>query len=108
MFGPNHVNIEVQRHRERAQEWRNQAALRIAESLRLPVLATNGVRYATKYDREIADLFTAIRHHTPLDNAGRLLALNNQRHLRPADRMMALFRDVPGAVENTVELSSRL
>jgi error-prone DNA polymerase len=108
IFGRNNVYVEVQRHRERAQEWRNQAALRIAESLRLPVLATNGVRYATKYDREIADLFTAIRHHTRLDHAGRLLALNNQRHLRPADRMAALFRDIPGAVENTVQLSSRL
>jgi error-prone DNA polymerase len=108
IFGASNVYVEVQRHRERAQEWRNQAALRIAGSLRLPVLATNGVRYATKYDREIADLFTAIRHHTRLDHAGRLLALNNQRHLRPADRMAALFRDIPGAVENTVELSSRL
>jgi error-prone DNA polymerase len=108
VFGANNVFVEVQRHRERAQEWRNQAALRIADSLHLPVLATNGVRYATKYDREIADLFTAIRNHTQLDHSGRLLALNNQRHLRPADRMVALFRDVPGAVENTVELSSRL
>jgi error-prone DNA polymerase len=108
VFGRDNVYVEVQRHRERSQEWRNQAALRIAESLRLPVLATNGVRYATKYDREIADLFTAIRHHTRLDDAGKLLALNNQRHLRPADRMVALFRDVPGAVENTVELSARL
>ena len=108
IFGHNNVYVEVQRHRERAQEWRNQAALRIAGSLRLPVLATNGVRYATKYDREIADLFTAIRHHTRLDHAGRLLALNNQRHLRPADRMASLFRDIPGAIENTVELSSRL
>src|ERR1700744_5258480 len=108
MFGPNHVNVKVQRHGERAKEWRNQAALRIAESLRLPVLATNGVRYATRYDREVADLFTAIRNHTRLDRAGRLLALNNQRHLRAADTMVRLFRDVPGAVENTVELSSRL
>jgi error-prone DNA polymerase len=108
IFGPNQVYVELQRHREEGQEWRNQAALRIAESLRLPVLATNGVRYATKYDREIADLFTAIRNHTRLDDAGRLLALNNQRHLRPPDRMVGLFRDIPGAVENTVELSSRL
>src|ERR1700761_8196545 len=108
IFGRSNVYVEVQRHRERSQEWRNQAALRIAEALRLPVLATNGVRYATKYDREIADLFTAIRHHTPLDRAGRLLAVNNQRHLRPAERMVSLFRDIPGAVQNTVELSSRL
>ncbi len=79
VFGQSNVYVEVQRHRERTQEWRNQAAMRIAESLRLPVLATNGVRYATRYDREVADLFTAIRNHTRLDKAGRLLALNNQR-----------------------------
>ena len=108
IFGQNNVYVEVQRHRERTQEWRNQAALRIAESLHLPVLATNGVRYATRYDREIADLFTVIRNHTRLDQAGRLLALNNQRHLRAADKMVPLFRDIQGAVENTVELSSRL
>ena len=59
------------------------------------MLATNGVRYATAYDREILDLFTAIRHHTELDHAGRLLSLNSQRHLRPAREMAALFRDVP-------------
>lgn len=108
IFGQNNVYVEVQRHRERSQEWRNQAALRIAESLRLPVLATNGVRYATRYDREIADLFTAIKNHTRLDKAGRLLALNNQRHLRAADKMVSLFRDIPKATENTVELSERL
>ena len=68
----------------------------------------NGVRYAVPYDREILDVFTAIRHHTDLDRAGRLLALNNQRHLRPAHEMATLFRDIPDAIANTMELSSRL
>ena len=108
IFGRESVYVEVQRHREREEEWRNQAALRIARSLKLPVLATNGVRYATAYEREVLDLFTAVRHHTDLDHAGRLLALNNQRHLRAVREMAALFRDVPGAVENTLELSARL
>jgi len=108
IFGPGSVYIELQRHREREEEWRNQAALRIARSLKLPVVATNGVRYATAYDREVQDLFTAVRNHTELDQAGRLLSLNSQRHLRPAGEMTALFRDVCGATESTVELSSRL
>jgi error-prone DNA polymerase len=108
LFGPKNVYVELQRHCEREEEWRNQAAIRIAHSLQLPVLATNGVRHATAYDREIQDLFTAIRRHTELDQAGRLLALNNLRHLRPAREMAALFRDVPYAIENTRELSSRL
>lgn len=108
IFGKDNVYVELQRHQDREQEWRNQAALRIATTLKLPVLATNGVRYATEYDREILDLFTAIRHGTELDRAGRLLTLNQQRHLRSAKHMAALFRDVPGAVERTAELSSRL
>ena len=108
IFGRNNVYIELQRHHEREEEWRNQAAIRIAHSFKLPVLATNGVRYATAYDREILDLFTAIRHHTELDQAGRLLALNSRRYLRSAREMAALFGDIPGALENTVDLSSRL
>lgn len=108
VFGRRNVYVELQRHREREQEWRNQAAIRIARSLKLPVLATNGVRYATAYDREVLDLFTAVRHHTELDRAGRLLSINSQRHLRPAREMATLFRDVPGAIGNTLDLSSRL
>jgi error-prone DNA polymerase len=108
IFGCENVYVELQRHYEREEEWRNQAAIRIARSLKLPVIATNGVRYASAYDCEILDLFTAIRHHTELDHAGRLLALNDRRYLRSAREMRDLFRDVPGAIENTVDLSSRL
>jgi error-prone DNA polymerase len=108
IFGHENVYIELQRHYEREEEWRNQSAIRIARSLKLPVVATNGVRYATAYDREILDIFTTIRHHTELDHAGRLLALNSQRHLRSAREMAVLFHDIPGAIENTCDLSSRL
>ncbi len=108
IFGRKNVYVELQRHQEREEEWRNQAAIRIARSLGLPVIATNGVRYATAYEREIQDLFTAIRNHVELDQAGRLLAINNQRHMRTAREMAVLFRDVPGAIENTLSLSSRL
>jgi error-prone DNA polymerase len=108
IFGRESVYVEVQRHQEREEEWRNQVLLQIARSMKLPVIATNGVRYATAYEREVADLFAAVRHHTDLDHAGRLLAVNHQRHVRTAREMAALFRDVPGAVEETCELSGRL
>jgi error-prone DNA polymerase len=108
IFGSHNVYVELQRHHEREEEWRNQAALRIARSLNLPVVATNGVRYATPYDREILDLFTAIRNHTELDYAGRLLSINSERYLRSPKEMVSLFRDVKGAVETTLDLSSRL
>jgi error-prone DNA polymerase len=108
LFGRANVYVELQRHGDRAEEVRNQTALRIAESLRLPILATNGVRYATQYEREVLDVFTSIRHHTSLDCAGRLLQVNSQRQVRSARAMNRLFHDLPEAIENTLLVSQRL
>ena len=108
LFGPGNVYVELQRHGDRAEEHRNQCALHLAESLKLPILATNGVRYATQYEREILDVFTAIKHGTDLERAGRLLQRNSLRQLRPAHAMRKLFADLPEALDNTVLLSQRL
>jgi len=108
IFGSPNVYIELQRHFHREEEYRNRVAIQIAEALHLPLLATNGVNYATPRERELADAFTALRHHRTLATAGRLLARNAERYLKSAAAMRALFADVPKAVANTVELSSRL
>src|SRR5580692_2166938 len=108
IFGRNNVYVELQRQFHREQEARNRAAMEIARSLRLPLLATNGISYATARERELCDVFTAIRHHRTLATAGRLLARNSERHLKSPQEMQALFADLPEAIANTVELSSRL
>jgi error-prone DNA polymerase len=108
IFGHNNVYVELQRHFHREQEARNRAAIEIARSLQLPLLATNGVCYATAPERELCDVFTALRHHRTLATAGRLLTRNSERHLKSPQEMHALFSDLPEAIANTVELSSRL
>jgi error-prone DNA polymerase len=108
LFGRENVYIELQRHFHREEETRNRAAVAIARSLNLPLLATNGVCYAAAKDRELCDAFTAIRHHRTLSTAGRLLARNSERHLKSPQEMQQLFSDLPEAVANTLELSSRL
>ncbi|MGA7301560.1 MAG: PHP domain-containing protein, partial [Candidatus Sulfotelmatobacter sp.] len=108
LFGRGNVYVELQRHFHRQEETRNRAAVVIARSLNLPLLATNGVCYATAKDRELCDAFTAIRHHRTLSTAGRLLARNSERHLKSPQEMQQLFADLPQAIHNTVELSSRL
>ena len=109
IFGSSNVYVELQRHGNRAEEVRNQAAFRIAESLRLPILATNGVRYATQYEREVLDVFTSIRHHVSLDKAGRLLASPTLSARCEAPAPCAnIFSDLPDAIENTLLVSQRL
>ncbi|MGB2837018.1 MAG: error-prone DNA polymerase, partial [Candidatus Sulfotelmatobacter sp.] len=108
IFGRGNLYIELQRHFHREEETRNRAAIAIARSLNLPLLATNGVCYAAAKDRELCDAFTAIRHHRTLSTAGRLLARNSERHLKSPQEMQQLFSDLPEAISNTLELSSRL
>ncbi len=108
IFGHKNVYVELQRHYQREEESRNRAALSIARSLNLPILATNGVCYATAQARELCDAFTAIRHHRTLSTAGRLLSRNSERFLKSASEMQQLFSDLPEAIANTGELSSRL
>ncbi|MBV8773621.1 MAG: DNA polymerase III subunit alpha, partial [Deltaproteobacteria bacterium] len=108
IFGRANVYLELQRHFERAQELRNRAALEIARSLGLPLLATNGVRYASKSARPLCDVFTAIRNHRTLATAGCLLARNSECYVKSAEEMTRMFADIPEAIAHTAELSSRL
>jgi error-prone DNA polymerase len=108
IFGRENVYVELQRHFHRKEEARNRVAIEIARDLHLPLLATNGVCYATPHDRPLCDVFTAIRHHQNLMTAGRLLASNSERHLKTPEEMAQLFADLPEAIVNTAELSARL
>ncbi|MFY9676705.1 MAG: error-prone DNA polymerase [Terriglobales bacterium] len=108
IFNRENVYVELQRHGNRSQEARNQAAIELAHELHLPLLATNGVCYATPAEREIADVFTCLKNKRRLDTAGHLLAQNSERHVRSAEEMAQLFADLPEAIANTTELSSRL
>jgi error-prone DNA polymerase len=102
------VHVEVQRHGRRDEERRNRALVDLARSLRLPLVATNGVRYARREDKRLHDVVTAIRHHTTLDQAGTLLAAQSERHLKGAAAMARLFPDHPEAVSETAALAARL
>ena len=108
IFGQRNTFAELQRHRHRSDEIRNQHVLELARRLRVPVVATNGAAYARPEQRQILDVFTCIREHKKIADAGRLLATNSERHLKTNRQMARLFADLPEAISNTCELSDRL
>jgi error-prone DNA polymerase len=108
LFGKKNVYAELQRHFDREEEARNQLVIEIARRNRLPLLATNGVCHAIPSRREVSDVFTCIRNHVRLETAGRLLAQNSERYVKSGAAMQKLFADLPEAIANTSELSSRL
>ena len=108
IFGRDRVYVELQRHFRRDEERDIAALVSLAEAFRVPTLATNGVRFDTPEARPLFDVLTCIHHHTDLASAGRRLAANAERYLKPPADMAALFADQPGAVARTRELADRL
>src|SRR5690242_4354877 len=106
IFGHNSVYAELQRHFRPEQEYRNHAAIELAQEFKLPLLATNGVLYATPDERQVLDALTCVKHKCTLDEAGDRLQINSERHIRRSEEMMRLFADLPEAIANTSELSS--
>jgi error-prone DNA polymerase len=102
------THVELQRHRRRDEEHRNIALIELGRRLRLPLVATNGVRYAKAADKELLDVLTCIREGQHVEKAGRLLGVNRERHIKSAEEMSALFADLPAALDGSWELANRL
>jgi error-prone DNA polymerase len=108
LFGRDRTFVELQRHFRRDEEADNRTLIEMAEAFRVSIVATNGVRFATPRERPLFDVLTCIHHHTDLAHAGRRLAPNAERYLKPRDEMAALFSDRPHAIDRTGELADRL
>lgn len=107
-FGSDWLYVELQRHLLPDEESENEFLVDWARANGLPLLATNGVTHAVPSARSVVDVFTCLREHVTLDTAGRRLARNSERHLKPHAAMAALFTDLPEAITNTETLSARL
>jgi len=108
IFGRHNLYAELQRHHNREEEAHNQHLVERAQRLGIGIVATNAPAYAIPEQRELLDVFTCIRNHTTLAQAGRLLEQNNERHIKTSAEMTRLFSDLPEAIANTQVLSAQL
>jgi error-prone DNA polymerase len=99
--------VDVHHHRDRAGARTARFLADLAEAHRVPVVVTNDVRHAVAEDRALLDVLTCIRLGTSVDQAGRLLLPNAERHLKPAHEMAALFRDTPAWVRESRRIAER-
>src|SRR4029079_1969385 len=80
----------------------------IARQAGVPLIAVNDVLYHHPDRRELQDVLTCIREHLTIDRAGRRLAVNAERYLKPPAEMARLFREAPEAIEETLTLGRTL
>ena len=92
IFGRGNLYIDLQRHLDPDEERLNRKLLALAGASRIPLVATNDVCFAGG-DRALLDVLTCIRLGTTLEEAGRALWINHERHLKtPAAMTSAVSR----------------
>lgn len=105
---PGRVWLAATMLRAGADARRLKAAQAIAASLGVPLIATNDALYADPDARPLHDVLTCIREGTTIDTAGKRLAANAERHLKPPAEMARLFRACPEAITATTDLLARV
>ncbi len=86
----------------------NSGLAAMAKTAGVPLIATTDALYATPDDRNLHDVLTCIRLGCTLDEAGRALEANAERHLKSGDELRRLFRDHPHAVDEAARLLGRI
>lgn len=73
----------------------------------VPLVASGDVRYHARSRLALADVLTAIRLGTTVDQIGPDRFPNGERHLKPVEEIIARFAAAPDAIERTLEIAAR-
>ncbi|GHA24039.1 error-prone DNA polymerase [Devosia pacifica] len=80
----------------------------LAKRCGVAMLASGDVLYHEPDRSLVQDVVTCIREHMTLEEAGRTLAANAERHLKPPREMARLFAEHPDALAETVRFAARI
>ncbi|MDQ0393231.1 DNA polymerase-3 subunit alpha [Labrys monachus] len=105
LFG-DRLYVELQRHDTAEEQQVEGSLVDLAYARGFPIVATNEVYFAARSDHESHDALLAIAE-------GRILAETDRRrvtaqhYFKTRSEMMSLFRDLPEAIDNTIEIAKR-
>ncbi len=106
-YFPDRFYLEVQRTGRPGEEAYLHAAVNLAISEQLPVVATNAVQFLSKDDFEAHEARVCIQEGRTLDDPRRPRRFSEQQYLRTPEEMHTLFADLPEAIDNTVAIAQR-
>jgi DNA polymerase-3 subunit alpha len=114
IFGEDYY-IELQRHEIEdldgtgwSQEMINQELLKLAAKHRVKVIATNDSHYVDQKDSEAHDILLCLQTGKDFTDPDRFRFPNDKFFFKTQQEMKELFKDIPQAIENTLEIVEKV
>ncbi|VAX23468.1 DNA polymerase III alpha subunit [hydrothermal vent metagenome] len=104
---PGRFYLELQDHGIQLQRDVNRKMIELAKKTGLPLVATNDAHYLAREDAEAHDALLCIGTGKLLKDEVRLRYDGDQFYVKSAEEMKALFKEVPSAIKNTIEIAEQ-
>ena len=107
IFGKDHYYIEMQDQGLDIEHRINPELLKLANSLDVPIVATNDCHYVTQQDSRAHEVLLCIQTGKTMNDNNRMRFATDQFYVKSADEMVQLFRDYPDAIRQTKIIAER-
>jgi DNA polymerase-3 subunit alpha len=107
IMGKDNLYLEIQENLIPEQKIVNDGLIKISKELNIPLIATNDVHYLSKEDAASHEVLLCIQTQTTLNDPNRLRFQTDEFYFKSPQEMKELFKDIPEAITNTVEVASR-
>lgn len=107
VFGKDNFYVELMQHGLSIEERVANDLLKISKILHAPVIATNDAHYVSPEDADAQDSLCCINSGKHLDDPKRFKLDGSGYYIKSAQEMRELFKEVPEAVSNTLEVAER-
>jgi DNA polymerase-3 subunit alpha len=114
IFGDDYY-VELQRHHIEdidntgwSQEAVNQVLIKLAKKNGIKIIATNDSHYVNLADARAHDILLCLQTGKNISDPDRFKFANDQFFFKTQEEMKELFKDVPDAIENTLEIAEKV
>ncbi len=107
ILGKENFYLEVQENLIPEQKVVNAGLIKISKELDIALVATNDVHYLTRDKAAAHEALLCIQTQTTLDDPNRLRFQTDEFYFKSPEEMKTLFKEIPQAITNTVEIASR-
>ncbi|WP_374679923.1 PHP domain-containing protein, partial [Hydrocarboniphaga effusa] len=104
---PDRLYLEISRCQRPGDDAWVDAAVALAKHRSLPLVATNDVRFLTRAEFAAHEARVCIAQGRVINDDKRPRDYTEEQYLKSSEEMIALFADLPEAIENTLEIARR-